>query len=406
MDSELVARLTRELAVRKRVQEALLLFSRGVSANLGFAPALESLTVELTAIFGVRRTSVWMHERRGRVLSLAASSDPRESATASAISTDEDSMIARGLRLDGPEMTATGEAQCLLVPLRGWRRALGAIVIEGESREVDSPMLMEIGADLGRQLSIAVERVLVLNEVLGDVNEQPRLRSRLAQAEKLAALGQFIAGIAHEINNPLQGVLGYAELMLGSIGPDHPHRADLRRIYLEADRAAEIVRNLLVFTGSQRSPRKPIEIPTLVAETITIRNSTTSIAHTEIEQIGDTVLPLVVGDARRLQQAILNILINAEQAIASVDRSPRIIVSVTAAPPGLVIHIDDSGPGIPADLLPRIFDPFFTTKDVGQGTGLGLAIAYGIVQDHGGTLTAGPSPLGGARFSIQLPAEW
>jgi C4-dicarboxylate-specific signal transduction histidine kinase len=315
-------------------------------------------------------------------------------------------MIARGLRLDAPEMIGTGEAQCLLVPLRGWRRALGTMVIEGSSREIDSPMLMEIGADLGRQLSIAVERVLVLNEVLGDGSEQTRLRSRLAQAEKLAALGQFIAGIAHEINNPLQGVLGYAELMLGSIGPDHPHRADLRRIYLEADRAAEIVRNLLVFTGSQRAPRKPIDIPALVAETITIRHSTTGVAHTEIEQTGDTVLPLVVGDARRLQQAILNILINAEQAIASADHSPRIIVSVTAAPPGLVIHIDDSGPGIPAAVLPRIFDPFFTTKDVGQGTGLGLAIAYGIVQDHGGTLTAGPSPLGGARFSIQLPAEW
>jgi len=406
MDSQLVERLTRELALRKRLQEAVLLFSRGVSANLGFAPALESLAIDLAAAFGVRRTSIWMHDRRVRVLTLAASSDPRDSATRPSIATNEDSMIARGLRLDAPELFSVGEAQCLVVPLRGWRRALGTLVIEGEPRDVDSPLFIETGADLGRQLSIAIERVLVLSEVLGDISEQNQLRSRLVQAAKLAALGQFIAGIAHEINNPLQGVLGYAELMLETIDPDNPHRSDLRRIYLEADRAAEIVRNLLVFTGSQRSPRRPIDIAVLVAETIAIRQASADTARIHIAQLGDTVLPLVLGDARRLQQAFLNILINAEQAIASASATGRIAITLAAATQGLVIHVDDSGPGIADDVLPRIFDPFFTTKDVGQGTGLGLAIAYGIIQDHSGVLTAERSALGGARFSIQLPAEW
>ncbi|MBA2301262.1 MAG: hypothetical protein H0W08_01360 [Acidobacteria bacterium] len=406
MDSQLIERLTRELALRKRLQQALLLFSRGVSANLGFAPALESLTIDLTTAFGVRRTSIWMHDRRVRILTLAASSDPRESATKPSIASNEDSMIARGLRLDAPELFSVAEAQCLVVPLRGWRRALGTLVIEGEPRDVDSPLFIETGADLGRQLSIAIERVLVLSEVLGDISEQNQLRSRLVQAAKLAALGQFIAGIAHEINNPLQGVLGYAELMLETIDPDSPHRSDLRRIYLEADRAAEIVRNLLVFTGSQRSPRRPIDIPALIGETIAIRQAAADTARIHIAQLGDTVLPLVLGDALRLQQAFLNILINAEQAIASASVPGRITITLAAATPGLVIHVDDSGPGIPDDVMPRIFDPFFTTKDVGQGTGLGLAIAYGIIQDHSGVLTAESSALGGARFSIQLPAEW
>ena len=405
MDSQNVERLKRELAARKRIQETLLVFSRGVSARLGLEGALESLAVDVTAIFGTTRCSIWMHDRRKRTLTLAASSDPRESASKMNIRTDEDSIIARGLRLDAPEMSATGEAQCLVVPLRGWRRALGTVVIDGEPRHMDAAMFVELAADLGRQLSIAVERVLVLEEFVGDMTEQMQLRSRLTQTDKLASLGQFVAGIAHEINNPLQGVLGYAELLMETVPADSPLRDDLRRIYREAERAAEIVRNLLVFTGSQQSPRRPVDVPELVAQTLAIREAIVRGVRIDLAQAGDADVPAVPGDQRRLQQALLNILINAEQAIAAIGSPGRIVITVRAAEPGVMIVIDDTGPGIPGDVLPRIFDPFFTTKEVGQGTGLGLAIAYGIIQDHGGGITAAASPLGGARFIIQLPAE-
>jgi signal transduction histidine kinase len=400
-----VERLTKELAVRKRLQEALLLFSRGVSARLGLTGPLESLAAEVTATFGTRRTSVWMHDRSARILSMAGSSDPRESAAVSSIPADDASIIARGLRFDRPELSGKGESRSLVIPLRGWRRALGTVVIEGEPREVDPALFVELATDLGRQLSVAVERILVLDEFLGDMNEQMQLRTRLAQAEKLAALGQFVAGIAHEINNPLQGVLGYAELMLGAVPGDSPQQADLRRIYKEAERAADIVRNLLVFTGSQRSPRGPVQIGQVVAQTVAIRQAAVRRIQIDIAQQTDADLPIIMGDARRLQQALLNILINAEQAIASAGDSGRILITVGLVKAWVTIRVEDTGPGIPADVLPKIFDPFFTTKQVGQGTGLGLAIVYGIIQDHGGVITAAGSPLGGARFTVQLPAE-
>jgi two-component system NtrC family sensor kinase len=403
MDPQDIERLAKELAIRKRLQEALLVFSRGVSARLALAAALETLSEDVTNLFGARRTSVWMHDRRRRILTLTGSSDPRESALRSSVSTDDDSIVARGLRLDAPELSGRDTAQCLVVPLRGWRRALGTIVIEGAPREVDAQLFVELSADFGRQLSIAVERILVLDEFIGDMTRQAQLRGRLAQTEKLAALGQFVAGIAHEINNPLQGVLGYAELLIETTPADSPQQPDLRRIYREAERAAEIVRNLLVFTGANQSPREAVDVAQVVARTVAMREPALQKEGIDIVQHGVGVPAGVMGDAGRLQQALLNVLINAEQAIASSRDAGRIVVTIETAGPGVTIHVDDTGPGVAADALPRIFDPFFTTKDVGQGTGLGLAISYGIIQDHGGMISAGASPLGGARFTIHLP---
>lgn len=171
MDPHIVERLTRELAIRKRLQEALYVFSRGVSARLALGGALETLAGEITSMFGTRRTSIWMHDRKRRLLTLTASSDPRESSSLSRMATDDDSVIARGLRLDAPLLAGAGASQCLVVPLRGWRRALGTIVVEGEPREVDAGLFVELSADLGRQLSIAVERVLVLEEVVRGTTE-------------------------------------------------------------------------------------------------------------------------------------------------------------------------------------------------------------------------------------------
>jgi signal transduction histidine kinase len=403
MERPNVERLEKELALRKRLQEALFVFSRGVSARLALAAGLEILAEDVTTLFGARRTSIWMHDRSRRVLTLTGSSDPREPALGSSIPTDDDSGVARGLRLDAPELSGKGKGQCLLVPLRGWRRALGTIMIEGQPRDVDPVLLVELSAELGRQLSIAVERILVLEEFIGDMAEQVQLRSRLAQTEKLASLGQFVAGIAHEINNPLQGVLGYAELLIETTRADNPIRPDLRRIYREAERAAEIVRNLLVFTGAKQSPREPVNLAALVARTVAIREPALRKEGIDIVQQGADACAEVLGDAGRLQQALMNVLINAEQAIASTHGAGQIAVTVEASIRNVTIHVDDSGPGVTVDVLPRIFDPFFTTKEVGQGTGLGLAITYGILQDHGGVIAAGASPLGGARFTIQLP---
>ena len=396
MDTTLLERVTRELALRKRLQEALLVFSRGLSARLTLDTALQTLAREVNGLFGTERTSVWLHDRRTHSLTLAGSSNPRQDTSQERISTDDDSPIARGLRQEGVQVTESDSSRMLVAPLRGWRRALGTLVIDGRAREVDDEQIVELSMDLARQLSIAVEGVVVLDELI-------RQQARLLQSEKLASLGQFIAGIAHEMNNPLQSVLGHLELMIES--KQHaPHRAELRRIYHDADRAAKIVNNLLVFGGSQRATRIPVDVDRLIGRVIAIRESALPKTHVEIIRKGKASLPDVPGDPDLLQQALLNVIINAEQALAEQGKGGRVTVTTAAKNGRVVITVDDTGPGIAPDVLPRIFDPFFTTKEVGKGTGLGLAIVYGIVHEHGGTIQASAATAGGARFTIDLPA--
>lgn len=394
-------RLTRELSLRKQLQEALLVFSRGVSAHLSLNTALESLALEVTAVFGVRRTSIWIHDREARTLSLAASSDPRETASTPTIPTDADSPIARGLRMDAPEVSGSGDAQSLIMSLRGWRRALGTLVMEGEQREVERALFVELSADLARQLSVAVERLVVLEERLRAAEGQGQLRQRLAQAEKLASLGRYMAGVAHDLNNPLQGVLGHLELLMET-GAARSLRPDLQRIYNDANRASTIVHNILAFTGGHRTARRPVDVHDVVEHTIAIRLAARRCGGVEMLHAPGADLPRVLGDAGQLQQALLNVLINAEQAIGAATGKGRIMVTTRAGDGIVMIEIADTGPGIEPAVLSRIFEPFFTTKGPGQGTGLGLAITQGIVQEHGGSITAESSP-GGTVFRITLP---
>ncbi|MEX2663165.1 MAG: ATP-binding protein [Vicinamibacterales bacterium] len=395
-------RLTKELSLRKRLQDALLVFSRSLSARLTLDTALESLSMEVTALFGVRRTSIWIHDRDARTLSLAASSDPREIAGTPPIPTGTDSPIARGLRIDAPQVSGSGDAQSLIVSLRGWRRALGTLVIEGEPREVAHALFVDLSADLSRQLSMALERQVVLEERILAAEGQERLRDRLAQTEKLASLGEFVAGIAHQMNNPLQGVLGHLELLIDAPA-SAPVRSELQRIYNDADHARTIVQNMLTFTATGRAARQPIDVHDVVEQTMAMRRAARHRGDVEIVHRPGPDLPGVLGDAGQLQQALLNILINAEQAIAAAPGGGHVIVT-TRAEGGLVtIEIRDSGPGIEPAVLARIFEPFFTTKPAGQGTGLGLAITQGIVQAHGGSITAASSPQG-TVFTIALPA--
>jgi two-component system NtrC family sensor kinase len=182
-----------------------------------------------------------------------------------------------------------------------------------------------------------------------------------------------------------------------------PQRSELRRIYNDADRAAKVVRNLLVFAGNQRASRRRLNVGRLLSRAIAVRRSAFQRPDVEIVREGPNDLE-ITGDSGLLQQALLNILINAEQAISHSGRNGRIVIRTASSRGKVNITIEDNGPGIPANVLPRIFDPFFTTKEVGQGTGLGLAIVYGVVQEHGGSIHAGSSALGGAKFTLQFPA--
>lgn len=229
-----------------------------------------------------------------------------------------------------------------------------------------------------------------------------RTRAQLVQSEKLAALGELVAGVAHELNNPLTSVIGYAQLLeSGELGPEEAQRA-IRIVLQEADRARRIVQNLLTFARQRTYERGPVDINTALEQTVALRRY-------ELERVGvefaldlSPDLPPIEGDLFQLQQVFLNLINNAAQAMAG--NRGRIEIRTGLRDGHVVIEVADTGPGIPPEHLHRIFDPFFTTKEVGQGTGLGLSISYGIVREHGGEIYAENRPEGGARFTIKLPA--
>jgi signal transduction histidine kinase len=236
--------------------------------------------------------------------------------------------------------------------------------------------------------------------------EREELRKQLGQSEKLAALGQFVAGIAHELNNPLQGVLGHLELLRVTGAFPKQLRREVQTIYREADRAAKIVRNLLVFAGSRRLARRSVSLNAVLTKVVALRAEACRAQGIELVRHYDEKLPRVQSDPLLLHQVFLNMVMNAEHAIASAGRGGRIEIATAAADGDrIVATVRDTGPGIAPDVLSHIFEPFYTTKEVGKGTGLGLAIAYGIVQEHGGQITAANHPEGGAVFTVELPAQ-
>jgi len=511
-----------QLQLRNLLQE----FGRSVSSTT-LSAGLEALCIGTNRLFAADRTSVWLHDRRARMVVLSASSDvvylaqERRVATSDVLAPaaiglrQERAAIASSIHADG------GQTGMLTIPLKGRRRALGTMVMEAIRLESGSEMdLLERGDEMGRQLSGAIENVLLLDTVLRSRRElentfnsladlvavsdqegrlvfmnraflersgRPRhelidqplangvgpkmreiieragimeetafsaeiedpvlrgtfqvtltpllgeegepmgvvlvarditphtqleaeraeLRNRLVQSEKLAALGQFVAGIAHELNNPLQGVLGHLELLRATGAFPKALRRDMQRVYREADRAAKIVRNLLVFAGSRRLVRRRTSLNAALSRALALRAPALRAAGIEVVRHHEDGLPRVKGDPLLLQQALLNIVLNAEQAIGTAGGriETRTTVRQHQGSPQIFVEVRDTGPGIPAAAMPRLFEPFFTTKETGKGTGLGLAITYGIIQEHGGHIGAANHPDGGAVFTVQLPVE-
>jgi len=234
-----------------------------------------------------------------------------------------------------------------------------------------------------------------------DITEELRLRSQLIHSERLSAVGQLVSGVAHELNNPLQSILGFTELLIDA--EERPElRRDLEHVRSEAIRAGKIVRNLLAFVRRSSSERTIVSINDIVKTTISLRSYEFGTANIRLFESYGEGLPSVVINPEEIQQVILNLILNAEQAMRAVHRGGTLTVTTKCVDAMVTIEIQDDGPGVPAALAGRVFEPFFSTKEVGEGTGLGLSIAMGIAEAHGGTLTLVPTDKG-ACFRLALP---
>lgn len=239
--------------------------------------------------------------------------------------------------------------------------------------------------------------------VMSDVTDAASLQAKLMHAEKMAAVGQLVSGVAHEVNNPLTAILGFADLLMENQELPESARKDLRVILQEAQRTKQIVQNLLSFARQMPPQRKPVQLNAILKRTIQLRAYDFHSRGVSVTERYDSELPFVIGDSQQLQQVFLNIINNAYDAVREAVTGPRIDISTRRNDDYVEVSFSDNGHGISHP--ERIFDPFFTTKQVGEGTGLGLSICYGIVKEHGGEiLCANNAGQQGATFTVRLPA--
>ena len=238
--------------------------------------------------------------------------------------------------------------------------------------------------------------------VMTDVTDAADLQAKLMHTEKMAALGQLVSGVAHEVNNPLAAIVGFTDLLLENAEVPASAKEELQVILQEAQRTRTIVQNLLSFARQMPAQREPVQVNSVLRQTLKLRAYDFSNHGVELVEQYAEDLPLVVGDPHQLQQVFLNILNNAYDAVQDLRRRGKILVQTAHNHGHLEISFRDNGPGISHP--DRIFDPFFTTKEVGKGTGLGLSICYGIVRAHGGEITARNNADGvGCTFNVRLP---
>jgi PAS domain S-box-containing protein len=235
-----------------------------------------------------------------------------------------------------------------------------------------------------------------------DITHKKHLEEQLSRTEKLAALGQLAAGVAHEINNPLGGILVYSYLLLEDLEPSRPERTQVEKIVREATRCKEIIQGLLEFSRYIPSKMVPLKVNDILEEVFFLLEDHLHFQNIQIVHEANPDLPLIRGDKSKLEQVFINLLMNSAEAMKG-EGKLTVTTSVTPGSDRVQLWFQDTGPGIPPHYLSRLFDPFFTTKDVGQGVGLGLSISYGIIQKHLGRIYVERTGPEGSVFVIELP---
>jgi signal transduction histidine kinase len=296
----------------------------------------------------------------------------------------------------GEEAPAASQAADILVAGR-CRGSVTVSYADARPPADEGPFLREERAlldSIAQEVSLLVERRTV-------EAERQRLQEQLRHADRLATIGQLAAGVAHELNEPLAAVLGFAQLCRKQPGLPAGAVGDLDRIVSAALHAREIVRKLILFAREQPPERQPTHLARIFEEAMPFLDSRARQAGVEIRRRLAPDLPVVLADPSQLTQVLVNLVVNAIQAM---PEGGALLLEAYAERGIVVLAVEDHGVGMGPETVERIFEPFFTTKDVGEGTGLGLSVVHGIVTAHGGRITVRSEPGVGTRFEVRLPA--
>ena len=280
-------------------------------------------------------------------------------------------------------------------------RIMGVLIIGCRDERAFSTADLNLLFAVANQMAITIDKSLLLEKTREAYDSLRQAQEQLLQSEKMAAVGQLISGVAHELNNPLTAILGYSQLLKSDESIETRHADYLEKLYKQAQRTHHIVQNLLSFARQHKPQRAPVQVNQILEETLVLREYDMKLNNIVVHRKFDPIMPATPGDFHQLEQVFMNILNNAVDAIREKGGPGEIWIRTEVAGDRLKVELADNGSGVSNPH--RIFDPFYTTKPVGKGTGLGLSICYGIIKEHGGEIQVRNSPPRGATFTITLP---
>ncbi|MFP3896058.1 MAG: ATP-binding protein [Anaerolineales bacterium] len=291
----------------------------------------------------------------------------------------------------------------MAAPLKLGDRRIGTLSVDSRERDAFSDSDGRLLMTLATQAAAAIENARLVSDLQESLEHLKSTQDQLIQSEKLSALGQLIAGVAHELNNPLTAIMGYTQILQRSDRFDKKAQEDLKRVHTQAQRAAEIVENLLTFARQHRTERQYVDVNEIIERTLELRSYQLYVENVEIVRELDENPPRTMADASQMQQVFLNLINNALDAMIEHAGGGTLTIRSQTKGDSIQVSVSDTGPGLSSEAKKHLFEPFFTTKEVGKGTGLGLSICFGIIDAHNGRIWAEDPPGEGATFIIQIP---
>ena len=416
------ARLHEETQLRLRHTETLVSVSQAIGSTLDLTEVLRRATREMVRSLGADLGAAWLRtETKDRFVPLVGYHIPKEilASAASTVVSADDPFFSQTRRQGGPLCSEDSQNDPRLatplgrlIPHRSmlvqpiyWQEELigGFTVVWSTAQHRFTPDELRLAEGIALQGALAIENSRLYEGVKQQMAELKQTQAQLVQSTKLAAIGELAANIAHEINNPLTTVLGFASFIAERLPAEDPMREELGLIQEEASRARDIVRDLLQFSRQRDFMPEPADLNAVLEQVVAMVRRQGALSTLTVNEAYGSDLPMVEMDVPRIKQVFLNIINNAVYAMKD---GGALAIRTTVAGEKVHVAFQDNGPGIPADILGRIFDPFFTTKPEVSGTGLGLSVSLGIVQSHGGAVDVQSTPGQGSTFTIILPIKF